>query len=397
MTERRNDSLNSLWDGHGRAWRDPFQVAGQTDSPLTVDSRLLEFRVQGEWWEILHGVGGALLVSREYEHLLMALSAGGGRPALSYMPLPHPSGMVFDELSGTLHLACTRNPNQVIDFKPVAGLLHRSDLRSPAVDAYPLIPVRSRFYPGSLYIHDLAMIGGKLHANAVGHNAVVRLDDDGAFRRVWWPRCIEGEDGPDFSRNYLQLNSIAAGDDLESSWFSASGDKISSRRPGHRNFPVERRGVIFAGSSRQAEVRGLTRPHSARLHRDALWVANSGYGELLRISGGKTETVCRLPGWTRGLCFRGDVAFVATSRVIPRYSNYAPGLDVELSVCGITAVDIRSGAVRGSISWPWGNQIFALEWLPEGFGQGLPCRVGRSRRMSGETRIFYSYTTEGMP
>jgi len=34
-----------------------------------------------------------------------------------------------------------------------------------------LIPLQSRFYPGALYIHDLALIGGRLHANAVGENA----------------------------------------------------------------------------------------------------------------------------------------------------------------------------------------------------------------------------------
>src|SRR5439155_7446833 len=104
---------------------------------------------------------------------------------------------------------------------------------------------------------------------------------------VWWPRCIETADGPDFGRNYLQLNSIAAGPDLAGSFFSASTDQPSARRPGHRNFAVDRRGVIFAGATREAVVRGLTRPHSARLQGGRVWVDNSGYGELGVVEAGR--------------------------------------------------------------------------------------------------------------
>ena len=38
----------------------------------------------------------------------------------------------------------------------------------------------------------LAMVGGRLHANAVGRDAVVRIDPDGSFQPVWWhwsPDC----------------------------------------------------------------------------------------------------------------------------------------------------------------------------------------------------------------
>ena len=60
----------------------------------------------------------------------------------------------------------------------------------------------------------------------------------------------------------------------------------------------------------------------------------------------RSEPVSRLPGWTRGLSFCKDVAFVGTSRVIPRFRHYAPGLDVERSVCALHAVD-SSGRVLG--------------------------------------------------
>jgi uncharacterized protein (TIGR03032 family) len=195
-------------------------------------------------------------------------------------------------------------------------------------------------------------------------------------------------------RNYLQLNSIAAGEDLERSYFTASSARPGPRRPGHRNYPVDGRGVLFSGATREPVARGLTRPHSARLHDGTVWVDNSGYGELSWLAGERFEPFARLPGWTRGLCFAGDVAFVGTSRVIPRFRQYAPGLDVEHSVCAVHAVDLRSGGVVASMRWPYGNQIFAIEAVPRDFTHGFPFH---SARPSGERirRLFYAYDFEG--
>jgi uncharacterized protein (TIGR03032 family) len=234
------------------------------------------------------------------------------------------------------------------------------------------------------------MVGRRLHANAVGQNCVVRLHDDGTYERAWWPRCIETAKGPEFSRNHLQLNSIAAGRDLRSSFFSASADHMSRRRPSHRNFPVDRRGVIFAGSTREPVAWGLTRPHSARFHGRTLWVDNSGYGEVGVVADGKFEAQLKLPGWTRGLCFHDGVAFVGTSRILPRFRHFAPGVDADRAVCAVHAVDVKRGAVLGSLEWPAGNQIFALEWVPTSFSRGFPFRAG-SRAPERERVLFYAF------
>ena len=114
--------------------------------------------------------------------------------------------------------------------------------------------------------------------------------------------------------------------------------KLPDERPGDPSFPVDRRGVIFSGVSREAIARGLTRPHSARLWENRIWVDNSGYGEVGFIEGEKFRAVSRLAGWTRGLCFVRDVMFVGTSRVLPRFRQYAPGLDVDEGRCGIHAL-----------------------------------------------------------
>jgi uncharacterized protein (TIGR03032 family) len=392
----KHGGLAGMWARHSAEWRDAAQITSQWREAADIDPQLLESRASRGWWELIAELGLTLLVTREYEHLVMAVSAPDGRPRLSFFPLPHPSGLVVDRKNRRVHVASTRNPNQVFTFKPTSGHLDRSDVKAKDPSGSPLVAVSTTNYPGCLYMHDLAMIGGKLFANAVGHNAVVRLGAEGCFERIWWPRCIEKDGQPVFGQNHIQLNSIAAGESIAGSFFSASSTEINKLRPGHLNYPVKGRGVIFSGRTREPICTELTRPHSARLGGGKtrhLWVANSGYGELGYVNQGRLEVVARLPGWTRGLCITGTVGFVATSRVIPKYNRYAPGLDASTSRCAVHAVSLTSGKILGSLDWPQGNQVFAVDWIDSRDTAGFFFQAGaRKQRQAAE--FFYSYRTE---
>lgn len=385
-----------LWAVHDAEWRDPASVVSLWADGSAVDPELLRFRVRGEFWEALQSTGCTLVVSREYEHLLVALSVSGGRPRVSHLRLPHPTGLAYDEQRRTLHVGATRNPNQIFTLRPAVGLQDRADVAGGELSAErPLVPIAARFYPGSTYLHDLAMVAGRLHANAVGENAVVRVARDGSLERRWWPRCIDVPRGrPRFDRNYLQLNSIAPARSLRDSYFTASTDRPSSRRPGQRHFAVDGQGVLFSGRTREPMVRGLTRPHSARLFRGRVWLANSGYGEVGAVEGERFESIARLSGWTRGLAFAKNVVFAATSRVIPRYAHYAPGVDLASSRAGVVAMSPH-GSILGRIEWPSGNQIFALELLPRRVSSGLPFLARRDARSRAARELFYAFRTDG--
>jgi uncharacterized protein (TIGR03032 family) len=380
-----------MWARHSAEWRDTAQVASQWKEAAAVTSDVLESRASRGWWETLESLGITLFVTREYEHLVMAMSARERR--VSYFPLPHPSGLTADRKRGKLYVASSRNPNQVFAFQPATGCLQRGDVRTAPDLHAPLVPVSSAFYPGCLYLHDLALVGGELYGNAAGHNAIVRLKSDGTYQRAWWPKCIETTDGPAFDRNYIQLNSIAAGATLKDSYFSASSAEMGRRRPGHLNYRVDGRGVIMSGRTRQPICEGLTRPHSARLHNKKVWVANSGYGEIGHAERGRLEVANRLPGWTRGLCLAGDVIFAGTSRIIPRFARYAPGVDAARSLCGVHAINRVTGKVLGSIEWPAGNQIFAIDWMPAAATAGFPFSL-RARNPKRETAFFYGYSID---
>ena len=392
MNSSPKNPREALWARHDEQFRDPADIAAFWHGAGVVDPGLFECAVEGRWWETLGRCGITLLVSREYEHLLLGMRANAeGSGAVTFMRLPHPSGIAVDGGSGTVHVACTRNPNQIYDLKPVRTLMPRLDSDAGAPAGNPLVPALVRFLPGCLYLHDLALIGGELHATSVGQNSIVRIGPSGVCERVWWPRCIEAPDGPVIGRNHLQLNSIAAGGGIEESYFSASTDEVTALRPGDPAFPVDGRGVIFSGATREAMARGLTRPHSARLHGGKIWVDNSGYGEVGVVEGGAFVPVRRLPGWTRGLAFCGDVAFVGTSRVLPRFRAYAPGLDPDAARCGVHALDARTGEALGSIVWPAGNQIFALEWMPSAMSGGFPFTPGDEASTARAAGLFYSF------
>jgi uncharacterized protein (TIGR03032 family) len=395
MSRRVPERNGGGWAEDDAAWRDPEEVLAGLTRTRALERGLLDRSVSGDWWAVLERLDACLVVSREYEHLLLALTVTPEGPRESFMSIPHPSGMAFDPIAQHLHVASTRNPNQLYVLAPSCP--GEANGRPGHDDTRALVALSSSFFPGRLYLHDLALIGGVLHGSAAGLNAIVRLTGPGAYEPAWWPRAIEREGRPDMTRNYLQLNSIAAGERLRSSFFTASTDRPSFRRPGHRNFPVDRRGVVFSGETREPLIRGLTRPHSARLHHGELWVDDSGYGRLGVVRDKRLTTVARLPGWTRGLTFAGDVAFVGTSRVIPRFAHYAPGLDVGASTCAVHALDVRSGQILGSIRWPAGNQIFDIVVLPRSVTLGFAALAGRRQGPRELRSFFFSYHVPDLP
>jgi len=231
-----------------RVLRDPAQIAAFWDAAGELDPRRFQHRASPGWWELLAELGITLLVTREYEHLVLALRAGARGPEVSSLRVPHPSGVVVDREGGAVYVAATRNPNQVLALA--------------AVESGELVPARATFHPGALYLHDLAIVGGRLYGNAVGRNAVVEFAPGAEVKPVWWPRSLDDLGEARFETNYLQLNSIAGDSDIESAYFSASVAAPGRRRPGHLDFEVDRQGVVFSAATREPVAAGLTRPHS---------------------------------------------------------------------------------------------------------------------------------------
>ena len=362
-----------LWIQQNSALRHPSEVFGSPFDIAGITKDTLKFKASPSFIALLRDLNITLFATREYENLLIALDATNtDKLVQSFFHLPHPSGIAVDRKKNALYVAATRNPNQIVEFKVTDDYLKRMKVGIPKGKV--MIPARSKYYPGEYYFHDLVMGSGQLYANSVGMNCVVAIDmnTNTPEQPLWWPKCIEVNGKPDTSANFIQLNSIAFGKDIKSSFFSASGAKISSRRPGHVNYPVDRQGVIFSGDSREPVGFGLTRPHGARLYKNKIWVANSGYGTVGYIENKEFKPIFKFNGWTRGLCFVDHILFVGVSRVLPRFRHYAPGIASKNQDCGIVAVDLIGNKVIGEIKFPFGNQIFGIDYINSNKCSGLP-------------------------
>jgi hypothetical protein len=116
-------------------------------------------------------------------------------------------------------------------------------------------------------------------------------------------------------------------------------------------------------------VRGLAMPHSPRVYRGRVWLLDSGTGRLVAVNpaGAAVETVAELPGYTRGLAFQDDFAFVGLSPM--RETSTFGGLPLARRLadlrCGVAVVDLRTGGHVARLEFQSGvEEIFAVAALP---------------------------------
>ena len=121
--------------------------------------------------------------------------------------------------------------------------------------------------------------------------------------------------------------------------------------------------------SNRVVASGLSMPHSPRWYRDTLWMLESGNGSLAKVDveTGALETVAELPGFTRGLDFRGPLAFIGLSQV--RETAVFSGIPLterlDERTCGVWVVNIESGATVAFLRFEDAVQeIFAVQLLP---------------------------------
>src|SRR3989344_8171983 len=178
-----------LWEAQNRLYRNPSQVVYDTTAWKDVDKESLRFRLTGSFADILSKAKITLLVTREYEHLVIALRATSTALRQSFISLPHPSGLTVNRESKTVYIVSTRNPNQIWEWKPITSLLERSDATQNASGKY-LVPTRTKFFSGAHYFQELAIIQNKLFAVSDGQNGIahVQFESPREDRLVGWAR-----------------------------------------------------------------------------------------------------------------------------------------------------------------------------------------------------------------
>lgn len=212
------------------------------------------------------------------------------------------------------------------------------------------VPIEGRT-TGDIDIHDIhgAPGGEPPTFVATRFNCLATLDHRNSFKPIWMPRFIDRLAAED----RCHLNGMAAGDYGPAFVTCVAETNYAGKWRDHRRDG----GVVLDVATGETVARGLSMPHSPRLHRGKLYVLQSGLGEFGRIDmdTGKFESLCFLPGFARGVTFAGDRAIIGVSR--PRKDKTFEGLALDDRLhaeglearCMIAVVNLETGDVEHTL------------------------------------------------
>ena len=158
---------------------------------------------------------------------------------------------------------------------------------------------------GDLDAHDVALDrdGRILFVNTL-YSCIAAVSDQHSFTPLWKPPFISRLAPED----RCHLNGLA----------------MAERR--HAG------GCVIDVEDDEVVLDSLSMPHSPRVYRDRLWVANSGEGEIGYVdrAAGRFESLAFCPGYIRGIAFHGDFAVVGLSKQRRERAFSGLGLDGRL-------------------------------------------------------------------
>jgi uncharacterized protein (TIGR03032 family) len=236
---------------------------------------------------------------------------------------------------------------------------------------------RETWLTGALDAHDVAVdADGRIMFVNTAFNCIATLSPVHSFQTVWRPPFISTLVNED--RCHLNGLAMDAGQPAFVTAASRSDtiDGWRDRRDGG--------GVAIDVASNEIVCTGLSMPHSPRVHRGRRWLLNSGTGEFgYAASDGRFEAVAFCPGFTRGLAFHGNLAFVGLSK--PRYQRFE-GLPLDRRLadadseawCGIQVIDLDSGAcvdwfrIDGGVAEIYDVALIAGHRCPMAVSPGSP-------------------------
>jgi uncharacterized protein (TIGR03032 family) len=297
----------------------------------------------------------SLIVSTYQSGRVVLLRADGEKLNTHFRSFASPMGMAFDGdrlAIGTL--------SEVWDYRNVPAAAARLH---PAKHDACFLP-RNMHVTGDIRVHELAFAAdGELWVVNTRFSALCTLDRDHSFVSRWRPPFITKLAAED----RCHLNGLAIVDGV-ARYVSALG--ATDTAEGWRAEKV-RGGVVLDIASGERVAGELAMPHSPRVYGGHTWILESARGTLATLDpqSGRRETICELPGFTRGLAFAGPFAFVGLSQVREKIFEDIPlgqRLRPEDRACGIWAIDLRTGAIVAWVQFEDAVQeIFDVQVLPD--------------------------------
>lgn len=302
---------------------------------------------------LLRNLRAALLVTTYQAGKLIVFHANGERLSMLLRSFDRAMGLAVDP--ARLALA-TRW--QVWTFDNAPGLAGRV----PPADTHDACYLpRACHVTGELDIHEIAWGGDELWLVNTLFSCLCTLERPYNFVPRWRPPFVSRLTRQD----RCHLNGLALEDGRPRFvTLFAETDTPQGWRPHKRDG-----GCVIDVPSGEVVARGLSMPHSPRLHEGRLWVLNSGRGQLGVVdrSAGKFEPVVELGGYTRGLALVDRWAFVGLSKI--RETATFGGIPIAERtgerMCGVAVVDTAAGKQVGFIEFQGAiGEVFDVQVLP---------------------------------
>ncbi len=325
------------------------------DHPKTADPEPLRAVHSTNFPALLRQFGGSLLVTTYQAGKLVLVRDEGDHLNTHFRAFQAPMGMA---LSGDrLAVGTTIQVWEFVDVPAVAAKLD-----PPGRHDACFLP-RSSHVTGNIQIHEMAWGGGTLWVVNTRFSCLCTLDGSASFAPRWRPPFVRALEPTD----RCHLNGLGMVDGRPR-YVTALGE--TDEAAGWRANKA-RGGILMDVASGEVITRGLSMPHSPRWYAGRLWVCESGAGTLGFIDPNtlKYEPIAAVPGFTRGLDFAGNLAFVGLSQV--RESAVFSGIPITERLaehertCGVCVIDLTSGEVVALLRFETAVQeVFAVTVLP---------------------------------
>lgn len=330
----------------------PTRPRGANADPASTQSPLRSVHT-GSMPDLLGRLGSSLLVSTYQAGKLIIARKDGIRLNTHFRNFEQPMGLAFQ---GDRLAIGTRS--MILEYRNMPAAAEKIEPKGTH-DACFIF--RRAHVTGDVRIHDVAYCQGELWFVATGFSCLATIDDEHSFVPRWQPPFVSKL----MPGDRCHLNGMEVVDD-EVRWVTALGK--TDEAGGWRENKASG-GILMHVPSNEIVLEGLSMPHSPRWHNDKLWILESGHGRLCQVDpeAGTIETVCELPGFTRGLAFAGPLAFVGLSQI--RETQTFGGLPIEERLkerlCGVWAVNLDSGEIAGFLRFEQAVQeVYDVSLLP---------------------------------
>src|SRR6266542_2120119 len=315
--------------------------ASQSDTLAAARAVPFHYMQSESFVTLLQRLGASLLVTTYQANKLLVARAAGKGLSLLVRTFDQPMGLAVDARRLTLG---TRTQIWVLRNAP--DIAPRIE---PAGQHDACYLPRSCHVTGDIRGHEIAWAGEELWIVNTRFSCLCSLHPDYSFVPRWQPPFVTALAAED--RCHLTGLAIVDG---RPKYVTALGE--SDTAGGWRaNKPQG--GCLMEVSSGQVISRGLSMPHSPRLHDGRLWLLESGTGQLVLVdpATGCRQRIAELPG------------FVGLSKIRP--TSAMDGVPLaqrrEQLKCGVAVVDLRSGQVIAFLEFQTAvEEIFDVQLLP---------------------------------